>query len=73
MWKRLVIILNKRYSKKYGWKPNWFYVYDFNEKLTKRIKKFQRKVGLFPSGICGKKTNRLVLLKRLLDIKRRKD
>jgi|TARA_R110000824_G_scaffold383235_1_gene576735 murein L,D-transpeptidase YcbB/YkuD len=73
MWKRLRIILNKRYSEKYGWKPNWFYAYDFDEVLTKRIKKFQRKFGLFPSGVCGKKTHRLVLLVRLLDIKRRKD
>ena len=73
MWIRLLIILNKKCSKRHGWKPYWFYVYGFNGKLIKRIKRFQKKADLLPSGICGKKTHRLILLKRLLDIKKRKD
>ena len=70
---RLLIILNKRLSKKYGWQPRWFRVSDFNNILITRIRRLQKKNGLFPSGLCGKKTYRLSLLKTLLDIKRRKD
>ena len=73
MLMRLLIMLNKRLSKKYGWSPRWFWASDFNAKLIKRIRALQRKHGLFPSGLCGKKTYRLALLKTLLDIKRRKD
>lgn len=69
----LLIKINKRLSKKYGWRPSWFWVRDYNEKLIKRIKNLQKRNGLFPSGLCGKKTYRLALLKTLLDIKRRKD
>ena len=73
MLTRFLIIINKRLSKKYGWKPHWFLTSGFNDKLIKKIRRLQRKLGLFPSGLCGKKTYRLVLLKTLLDIKRRKD
>jgi len=73
MLTKLLIILNKRLSKKYGWHPCWFTAFGFNKNLIKKIKLFQKKFGLLPSGLCGKKTYRLVLLKVLLDIKRRKD
>ena len=73
MLTKFLIMINKKLSKKHGWEPSWFYVYSFNEKLIKRIKTFQKRFGLFPSGLCGKRTHRLLLLKILLDIKRRKD
>jgi len=69
----LLIILNKRLSEKYGWLPSWFRTSGFNDVLIKKIKALQIEHSLFPSGLCGKKTYRLVLLQTLLDIKRRKD
>jgi len=69
----LLIIINKRLSKRLGWRPGWFWTSGFDDKLIKRIKTLQKKNGLFPSGLCGKRTYRLALLKTLLDIKRRKD
>jgi len=72
MFNWLLTIINKRLSKKYGWQPIWFLRKRFDKVLIKRIKAFQRKNKLFPSGICGKKTYRLVLLKVLLGIKQRK-
>jgi len=59
-------------SNKHGWRPAWFLRKGFDKVLIKKIRAFQRKNGLFPSGICGKKTYRLVLLKILLGIKKKK-
>ena len=73
MLTKFLIMVNKKLSEKHGWEPSWFYVAGVDKKLIRRIKKFQKRFGLFPSGLCGKRTHRLVLLKILLDIKRRKD
>jgi len=68
----LLIMINKKLSKKHGWSPRWFWLSKFDKYLIKNIRNFQRKHGIFPSGLCGKKTYRLILLKILLDIKKRK-
>jgi murein L,D-transpeptidase YcbB/YkuD len=65
-------MINKKLSKKHGWNPRWFWACTFDKQLIKKIRQFQKKCGLFPSGLCGKKTYRLILLKILLDIKKRK-
>ena len=63
---------NKRLANKYGWKPDWFGAWNFDEELIKRIKLFQRAQKLPATGICNKKTYRLILLKILKDISKRK-
>ncbi len=74
LW-RVLVFFNKRLSEKHNWSPSWFFASGHDKKLITNIRKFQKKRGLFPSGLCGKKTKKeyiKTLLKTLLDIKRRK-
>ena len=48
----LLIMINKYMSDKHGWRPAWFVRKGFDKVLIKKIRAFQRKNGLFPSGIC---------------------
>jgi murein L,D-transpeptidase YcbB/YkuD len=68
----LLIIFNRHFSKRYGWDPKWFRAKDFDKDLIKRIRKFQKRNNIFPSGLCGKRTYRLALLRILREVKKRK-
>jgi murein L,D-transpeptidase YcbB/YkuD len=63
---------NKRSAKRYGWKPLWFGSWEYNRELVARIRLFQNMNGLAPTGICDKKTYKLILLKVLKGISKRK-
>jgi len=63
-WKN---IWNRRSSKKLGWEPEWFGVVAFNEKLVKKIKEFQKKLGLNSDGLCGNKTYRRKVTERIFE------
>jgi len=55
---------NKKSAKILGWKPEWFGAINFDNHLTKRIKKFQKKYNLKDDGICDALTYRMLVLKR---------
>ena len=49
---------NEASAAKLGWEPSWFGEKFFDDKLTRAIKLFQRKLGLSPDGLCGPATFR---------------
>ena len=61
---------NKRASHKLGWSPEWFGATTFNDNLTEKIKKFQKKYNLKKDGICGGRTYKILVLKRRRFIKK---
>ena len=51
---------NKRSSRKYGWKPDWFDATFFDAQLIENIKVFQLQHGLKDDGLVGPRTYRLI-------------
>ena len=65
-------LYNRYYAKKYGWRPAGFGVDKFNKRLVEKIEEFQVKHSLKPTGVCDKRTFKLVALTILLKIRKRK-
>lgn len=67
---------NEASASKLGWKPEWFIPKhrDFDSKLRKAIREFQRSHGLTSDGLCGPTTYRRVNTERqsLTDIQKYK-
>jgi len=61
---------NKKNAKKLGWKPEWFGATKFDNHLTERIEKFQKKYHLKRDGICDDITYKMLVLKRRRFIKK---
>ena len=61
---------NKKSAKKLGWKPEWFGATKFDNHLTRKIKKFQKKYNLKRDGMCGGHTYKILVLKRQIFIKK---
>jgi len=61
---------NKRAARKLGWESEWFGAVAFDNNLTKKIKKFQKKHNLKRDGICGSHTYKILALKRRRFIKK---
>ena len=55
---------NKKTSKQLGWKPEWFGSHDFDDRLIKNIKKFQKLHSLTADGKVGPLTYKRVLADR---------
>jgi hypothetical protein len=55
---------NESSSLKLGWDPRWFGAKEFDEKLVRNIKKFQKDHGMGADGLCGPSTYRRALTKR---------
>lgn len=55
---------NEASAKKLGWEPSWFGAVDFEDDLVKKIRKFQRTLGLTPDGLCGPTTFRRIFTER---------
>jgi len=53
-----IIQYNKTQAEKYGWTPEWFGCFDFDDDLTQAIMDFQRISGLGADGMCGPSTYR---------------
>lgn len=51
---------NKKSAYNYAWSPSFFDCDDFGEKLTAKIKQFQRNYSLSVDGLCGAKTAAIV-------------
>ena len=56
---------NLNSSKEYNWFPDWFDCFDFGEELTDSIKRFQKKIGIKPDGLCGPVTIKSKYTERL--------
>lgn len=52
------IFYNESSSKSLGWDPSWFGLKDFDDKLVREIKKFQKEHGLTADGLLGPSTFR---------------
>ena len=61
---------NKRAAHKLRWKPEWFGATTFDNNLTEKIKKFQKKHNLKNDGICDLHTYKILALKRRRFIKK---
>lgn len=48
--------LNRKSAAEFGWGPAWFDNSGFNESLTNKVKRFQRKSGINPTGIVDLET-----------------
>jgi hypothetical protein len=59
---------NKKTSRQFGWKPEWFGCSDFGDELEKAIASFQQDHNLYPDGMCGPDTFRRVFNERALDL-----
>lgn len=59
---------NEASSSKLGWDPSWFGEKYFDDKLTRAIKKWQKKNGLNADGLCGPDTFRRLWTERQADI-----
>lgn len=51
---------NQASSAKLGWLPSWFGCQEFDEALSKAIKKFQKEHALTVDGLCGPQTFRRI-------------
>ena len=52
------VFYNEASAAKLGWDPTWFGCTDFDEKLVRAIKKWQKENGLTADGLCGAGTFR---------------
>lgn len=59
-----ILEYNKKTSKEYGWKPEWFGCKNFDEKLIKEIKNFQKEEGVTQDGMLGPGTFRRLVTHR---------
>ena len=55
-------------SNKLGWNPTWFGVFEFDEDLTKAIKKWQKNHNLKADGLVGPMTFRRIFTERETNI-----
>jgi hypothetical protein len=55
---------NSASAAKLGWEPVWFGAMDFDDKLTEKIKQFQKDHELEADGLCGPLTYRRVVTSR---------
>jgi len=62
------ITYNKNTSKRYGWKPNWFGVEEFDEQLIEKIIEFQKSLGITADGLVGPSTYRRIFTEREANI-----
>ena len=59
---------NEASAVKLGWEPEWFGVSTFDDRLTRAIRRFQRKHDLTADGLCGPTTFRRVWTERESEI-----
>ena len=55
---------NQASAQKLGWEPSWFGAENFEDDLIKKIRAFQRKLGVTPDGLCGPETFRRIFTER---------
>ena len=55
---------NQASAQKLGWEPSWFGAENFEDDLIKKIRTFQRKLGVTPDGLCGPATFRRIFTER---------
>ncbi len=58
------IFYNQASAEKLGWKPSWFGCDEFDEKLVKAIRSWQKENGLGADGMCGPYTHRRIFTQR---------
>ena len=59
---------NESSGTKLGWDPTWFGEKYFDDKLTRAVKKWQKKRGLVSDGLCGPTTFRRLWTERQAEI-----
>ena len=62
-----IIEYNKNSSRKHGWTPIWFGLFNFDEELVEKIKDFQDEHNLEADGLCGPMTFARMLTAREAD------
>jgi hypothetical protein len=65
-----IIDYNKKTAAQLGWTPEWFGCEGFNDELTKKIKEFQKEMGIEADGMCGPGTFRRKFNERADEIER---
>lgn len=59
---------NRSSATQLGWEPSWFGEKDFDERLVRAIKKWQKANGITADGLCGPSTFRRIWTERQADI-----
>ena len=59
---------NEASAAKLGWEPEWFGVSTFDDRLTKAVRAWQRKIGLKADGLVGPMTYRRIWTERESEI-----
>tara|TARA_B100000674_G_scaffold471191_1_gene459759 strand:+ start:1018 stop:1917 length:900 start_codon:yes stop_codon:yes gene_type:complete len=62
------VFYNEASAAKLGWTPEWFDCKEYDEKLVRAIRKWQKERGITPDGMCGPSTHRRIYNERLADI-----
>ena len=62
------IFYNQASAEKLGWEPSWFSCSEFDENLTRAIKKWQSANGIKADGLCGPSTHRRIFTQRVSNI-----
>ena len=62
------IFYNEASANKLGWTPEWFGCQDFDEKLVRAIRQWQKENNLTADGMCGPSTHRRVYTQRVSQI-----
>jgi len=62
------VFYNEASAAKLGWTPEWFGCSDFDNKLVKAIRDWQKKSGITADGLCGPGTHRRIMAERLSKI-----
>ena len=55
---------NEASAAKLGWDPSWFELVEYDSRLVKKIRAFQREIGLTADGMLGPKTFRRLVAHR---------
>ena len=62
------IFYNEASANKLGWTPEWFGCAEYNEKLVKAIRSWQKENGITADGMCGPGTHRRIFTQRISNI-----
>ena len=62
------VFYNEASAEKLGWTPAWFGCKEFDDRLVKAIREWQKKNKIAPDGMCGPSTHRRIYTERLSNI-----
>ena len=62
------VFYNEASANKLGWTPEWFGCNEFDEKLVKAIRSWQKENELTADGLCGPSTHRRIFTQRVSKI-----